>query len=315
IRSAIGMNSRKTSAPPKTMTSGASPARRRASSGVRATVTPGAAKAGSRVRTMFVRSGRARPMDSYVRRPMMTGLPTVSARTFLMSSGSRQGSLPPLPMTFLRSNATTEAIRPTPPSSRAAPRAARPVRHAVEEQRVFRDGEGHAEEQVGRALEHEERKPVAFAEELEHRVAGRKRRGLELARVPRGHHHPPARRIPPQQPDHVRELIDATPVGGDPVAPLLTVVSARVALEPRALAPVRRVRVPVPDVDAERVQLPYVGGAVQEPEELGDDRAEREALRGHGGEAVAHPEAHDLADARARAHAGAVLPDRGLGHP
>src|SRR5437016_6437426 len=43
---------------------------------------------------------------------MITGLPMVSARTCLMSSGRRQGRPPSLPMTLLWSVATTNAMRP-----------------------------------------------------------------------------------------------------------------------------------------------------------------------------------------------------------
>src|ERR1700694_5772644 len=42
---------------------------------------------------------------------MIRGFPIVTARTCFMSSGSLQGSPPPLPMTRLRSHATTKAIR------------------------------------------------------------------------------------------------------------------------------------------------------------------------------------------------------------
>src|SRR5712691_10472922 len=48
---------------------------------------------------------------------MMSGFPIVTARTCLMSSGRRQGSPPSLPITLLRSTATTNAMRLTPPSS------------------------------------------------------------------------------------------------------------------------------------------------------------------------------------------------------
>src|SRR5437773_6003715 len=43
---------------------------------------------------------------------MMSGLPVVSSRTCAMSSGRCQGRRPSLPMTLLRSNAKTNAIRP-----------------------------------------------------------------------------------------------------------------------------------------------------------------------------------------------------------
>src|SRR5438309_1852331 len=51
---------------------------------------------------------------------MMSGFPIVTARTCLMSSGRRQGSAPSLPITLLRSTATTNAMRLTPRSARGA---------------------------------------------------------------------------------------------------------------------------------------------------------------------------------------------------
>ncbi len=103
-------------------------------------------------------------------------------------------------------------------------------------------------------------------------------------------------------------------VGRDPVAPLLPVVPAGVAVEARLRTPVLRVRVAVPDLHTERVQLVHVGGAGDEPEQLRDDAAERETLRRHRREAVAHPEAHDLTEDRARPGAGPVVAVDALVH-
>src|SRR5512132_3205945 len=96
-------------------------------------------------------------------------------------------------------------------------------------------------------------------------------------------------------------------VGDDPITPLLPVVAPSVPLEASALDPVRRVGVAVPDVRAQRVQLVHVRASRDEPEQLGEDRAEREPFRRHGREAVAHAKAHDLAEDRARSGTGAVV--------
>ncbi len=63
-----------------------------ASSSEPATSAPSAQKALSRVTTMFSRPGSGRPMLSQVLRPMMTGLPIVSALKRFRSLESRQGS-------------------------------------------------------------------------------------------------------------------------------------------------------------------------------------------------------------------------------
>src|ERR1700687_1133457 len=110
MRSARGRNSSNTRAPPKTITSGAAPARFSASSAVRATRQPSQRKSRSRVITMLVRPGSGRPMESQVRRPMMSGFPMVISRTCFMSSGSRQGRRLSFPIVRFRSYATTNEM-------------------------------------------------------------------------------------------------------------------------------------------------------------------------------------------------------------
>ena len=80
-----------------------------AASGDGATVQPGAWKPGRRETMMLRRPSRTRPIDSCVRRPMMTGLPIVNARNRTRSAGRRQGRPPSRPMTRFSAMAATIA--------------------------------------------------------------------------------------------------------------------------------------------------------------------------------------------------------------
>src|SRR6185503_15565124 len=51
----------------------------------------------------------------------------------------------------------------------------------------------------------------------------------------------------------------------------------------------------------------HVRASGDEPEQLGENRSEGEPFRRHRREAIAHAEAHDLAEDRARPGAGAVV--------
>ena len=168
------------------------------------------------------------------------------------------------------------------------------LRDEVQEDRVLGDVERHAEEQVAGALIHHQRELSVRDEELEQRVARGQGCRVELSRVPGGHDVAAARRSLADAADDVGELIDVPAVRRDPIAPLLTVVPPGVAVEASLVDPVRRVGVAVPDARAEGVQLVHVGAAGDEPEQLGEDRAERQPFRGDRGKAVAHPEAHEI---------------------
>ena len=178
--------------------------------------------------------------------------------------------------------------------------------HQMQEERVLGNVERHAEHEIARALVHHQREPRTGDEELEQRVARWERCRIDLAGVPRAHDHAAARRLFADHADHLAQLVDVPPVGRDPIAPLLPVVAPRVPGEPRALAPVVRERVAVPDVHTESVQLVHIRAAGEEPQQLRDDRPECETFRGDRGEAVREIEAHRLAEDRARADTGAV---------
>src|SRR5439155_9396531 len=162
------------------------------------------------------------------------------------------------------------------------------------------------EEEIAAPLVHHHREPSLRDEELEERMTRGQARLIELAGVPRDHDVAAALGTIAEVADDVAKLIDMTPVGRDPVAPLLTVVAPGIALEARLRQPVRRVRVAIPDAHAERVQLVHVARAGEEPEKLAEHRAEREPLRRHRRKTLSHVEAHDLAEDRARPDAGPV---------
>src|SRR5947207_1171095 len=89
-------------------------ARSRASSSEGANSTPGADFPGACVMTRFWRSGSGLPIDSQVRRPMITLCPVVRARKRFMSSGRRHGRRLSMPITPLRATAAISAIRGIP---------------------------------------------------------------------------------------------------------------------------------------------------------------------------------------------------------
>src|SRR5688572_31252367 len=59
---------------------------------------------------MFRRPGSGLPIDSQVRRPMMTGWPIVTRLKYARSAGRRHGSRLSRPMTPLRALATTSDL-------------------------------------------------------------------------------------------------------------------------------------------------------------------------------------------------------------
>ena len=93
------------------------------------------------VRTMLMRPGSGRRGRlSQVRRPMITGLPRVSARKSARSDFSRQGRRPPRPMTPLAARATGPRVRMR-PSDRDRRLDGRVGAIALESDVVFLEGE------------------------------------------------------------------------------------------------------------------------------------------------------------------------------
>ena len=79
MRSASGNASANSEVPPITKASAAFAAARHAPSSDSTTVHPGARYCGLRDTTMLSRPGSALPIDSNVRRPMITGCPIVTS--------------------------------------------------------------------------------------------------------------------------------------------------------------------------------------------------------------------------------------------
>ena len=94
------------------------------------------------------------------------------------------------------------------------------------------------------------------------------------------------------------DLVDVAAVGRLPVAPLLAVDRAEIAV---LVGPF------VPDADLALLQPADVGVAAQEPEQFDDDRSQVQLLGRQQREAVGEVEAHLRAEQRQGAGAGAVL--------
>ncbi|KAG0945322.1 hypothetical protein G6F31_014476 [Rhizopus arrhizus] len=133
--------------------------------------------------------------------------------------------------------------------------------------------------------------------ELEQVVARHQRHLRKLAHVPGADHQPARIGVAldlVQQPLH---LVDRTAIGGRPAAPLLAVDRAEIAF---LVGPL------VPDAHLVVLQVADVGIALQEPQQLVDDRAQVQLLGGDQREAVVEVEAHLPAEHAAGAGAGAV---------
>ena len=174
---------------------------------------------------------------------------------------------------------------------------ARLLRHHVREQRVARDVEGHAEEDVAGALVELAGEPAVGHVELEKAVAGRKRHLVHEARIPGAHDHAAAVGIGPELLHQVLDLVDVAAVGCGPAAPLDAVDGAEVAV---LVGPL------VPDRHAVVVQVLDVGAALKEPEQFVNDRAKVKLLRRDKRKAFRQIEAHLVAEDGSRAGACAV---------
>ena len=173
------------------------------------------------------------------------------------------------------------------------------LREHVRQERVARDVERDAEEDVGAALV--DLAAQAFAArhvELEERVARREGHPRNLRDVPGAHDDPPRVRVLAEQPHDLRDLVDVAAVGGRPAPPLHAVDRAELAV---------RIRPFVPDRDAVLLQPADVRLAAQEPEQLVRDGREVHLLRRHEREALGQVEAHLVAEHAHRAGPGAVV--------
>src|SRR3954467_14407270 len=98
------------------------------------------------------------------------------------------------------------------------------------EQRIAGNIERNAEEDVGAALVELEIEPARRDLGLEQAVAGSERHLRDLAGVPGGDDLPARRGVPADQLDEARNLVDVAAARRLPVAPLLAVDGAKVAV-------------------------------------------------------------------------------------
>mmetsp|Transcript_50959 Transcript_50959/g.119503 ORF Transcript_50959/g.119503 Transcript_50959/m.119503 type:complete len:266 (+) Transcript_50959:42-839(+) len=165
------------------------------------------------------------------------------------------------------------------------------------QQRIAGDVEGHAEEDVRRALVELAAQLAVRHVELEEGVAGHQRHLGQVGHVPGADDDAAAVRVGLERLHDVGDLVDMAAVRRRPAAPLHAVDRAEVAIRPGPL---------VPDRHAALLQPLDVAVAAQEPQQLQDDGFQMHLLRRHQREASGEVEAHLVAKHAARAGAGAV---------
>ena len=174
----------------------------------------------------------------------------------------------------------------------------------MDEQRVRRDVERHAEEDVGRALiELARQAPPGRAGrerrdvELEERVTGRQRHVGQVGDVPRRHDQATRVGVGLDVADELGDLVDMFARRRQPRAPLIAVDGSELAV---------RVGPLVPDGHAVFFEIGDVRRARQEPQQLVEDRLRVQLLRRQQRKAGREVEAHLVAEHRQRAGAGAI---------
>ena len=128
-------------------------------------------------------------------------------------------------------------------------------------------------------------------------MARRQRHGGNVGRVPGRDDQPPRIGRALDVGDHLRDLVDDSPVRRRPRPPLLAVHRAEIAIDVRPF---------VPDADAVALQVGDVGVARQEPQQLVQDRLHVQLLGRHQRKAIGEVEAHLMAEHAQRACARAV---------
>ena len=161
----------------------------------------------------------------------------------------------------------------------------------------------HAEEDVRRALVELQRQLAVRDMRLEQAVAGRQRHCVKFAGVPGGDDLAARCGARADRLQQVGNLVDMATVGGLPIAPLLAVNRAEVAI---LVSPF------VPDAHLAVAQPADIGIAAQEPEQFDDDRSEMKLLGGEHRKALAQVESHLCAEHAARADSGPVVLDRAV---
>src|SRR5688572_5050099 len=166
------------------------------------------------------------------------------------------------------------------------------LRHHHGKERVGGDVEGNAEKQVGTALIKLAAQLALTDVKLEEHMAGRKRHAVELSDIPGAHDQAPALRVSFYLGDDVVDLIDDSAVRAAPANPLRAV--NRNEFSRFLVGPL------VPDRHPFFVQRPHIRVALQEPEQLVDDRLEMKFLCGEKRESFAQIETSLRAENRER---------------
>ena len=166
------------------------------------------------------------------------------------------------------------------------------------EERVGRDVEGDAQENVGAALIELAGELSVGDIELEQTVARGQRHLVHLGGVPSGHQHSPGVRIPLNCVDDHRQLVDSPSIRSRPGTPLMPVNRAQVAV---LIGPF------VPNGDAMVLEILHVRISGDKPQELVDDRLQVHFFCRKEGKAFRQVEPHLITEHALRARAGAVL--------
>ncbi len=146
--------------------------------------------------------------------------------------------------------------------------------------------ERHTQEDVCRSLIELAGELAVGNVELEEQMAGGQRHLVELPDVPGVHDEPATVRIGANLFDDVGELVDRAAVAGLPRAPLFPVHRPQVA---SLVGPC------VPDRDAMLGEVPGVGVAGNEPQQLMENGSSVQLLGGHHGESLGEIESHLMA--------------------
>ena len=175
----------------------------------------------------------------------------------------------------------------------------RHLRDHHREQGVRCDVERHPEEDVRAALVELAGEPSFRHVELEQEMAWRQGHAVYLADVPGRNDVAPGVRVAADAVHDARDLIDRSAVRGRPAPPLRAVDRTQLSV---LVGPL------VPDGHAVGVEVADVRRALEKPQELVNDRAHVDRLRGHHRESRREVEAHLVAEDAQRAGAGAVAP-------
>ena len=180
------------------------------------------------------------------------------------------------------------------------------LRHHPQQQRVRRDVEGQAEENVGAPLVDLERQPAGGDVELEKQVAGRQRHLRHRCDVPGAHDQPPRVGFLADLLQHLAELVDAAAFRRRPGAPLHPVNRTELAVLIRPF---------IPDADPGFPQAAHVRLAAQEPQQLVGHRFPVDSFGGEQRETGLEVETHLVTEKTPGAHTRAVLlEDAGIAH-